>query len=451
MNAPLDAASGPPPLRIGMIGLGTVGGGVASMLREHAEMYRRRCGRTLELRRVLVRDAQKALSSPAVLQGHVNAGSVGTNPDPLFDPDIDVVVEVAGGVDAARVYLERAIAAGKHVITANKALLAAHGPALCDAARAAGVGFSFEAACGGGMPCVTGLQLGLLSNRIRRLRGILNGTCNYILTQMTRHGASYAAALAEAKRLGYAEADETLDVSGADAAQKLCILSSIAFETRVTEDDVVLEGIDALDLQDVRFGAELGHDVRLIASAERTPAGLSLSCRPCFVPAGGTLSAVTGSLNALEVVGDEVGPVLISGAGAGRGPTASAVVSDLLNLAAGVGTAAATRLSAAPVDRHRLPILPAADHTSRFYLRLNALDRPGVIGWVATALGDLGISIDAVLQHAPPADAPADAGVPVVITTHDARAGDLQDAVQRITRSELLVGPVTVLPVLSEV
>ena len=429
-------------LRIGMIGLGTVGGGVAELLERHGEAYARRCGRRLQPTRAVVRNVARARAS-----GILPADRIGDDVAALLGDDVDVVVEVAGGVDVAKGYVERALEAGKHVVTANKALLAAHGPALVERARARGVALAFEASCGGGMPCVTALQHGLLGSEVRSLRGILNGTCNYILTQMTRHGQAYAQALADAKELGYAEVDETLDVSGADAAQKLCILGSIAFDTAITEADVSLGGIDTLDLMDVAFGAELGYDIRLIAAAERADTGLALFTEPCFVPADSELAHVTGSLNALRVQGDAVGPVMITGAGAGRGPTASAVVSDLLNVAGGVAGAAASGMSVAPTSRAALPIVDAADHRGRFYLRFTARDEPGVIGRATSLLGEVGISLSAVLQPEVD-DAEHPDGVPVVVTTHRARRGDVLGVCAELEALDSVSGAVTVLRVL---
>ena len=425
-----------------MVGLGTVGGGVAELLRAHGDAYARRGGRPLTITRAVVRDVAKARAT-----GLLPENALSTDVDAVLGADVDVVVEVAGGVDFARGVVERALRAGKHVVTANKALLAAHGPALFALAREHGVALTFEASCGGGMPCVTALRHGLLGSEVQSLRGILNGTCNYILTQMTRHGQAYADALADAKRLGYAEADETLDVSGADAAQKLCVLASIAFDTAVAEGDVRLGGIDTLHLADVGFGAQLGYDIRLVAGAERSRAGLALSCEPAFVPVGSELANVTGSLNALRVVGNAVGPVMITGAGAGKGPTAAAVVSDLLNVAGGVAGAASDGMGVDPTARASLPIVPADDQRGRFYLRFGAADEPGVIGRATSLLGDAGISLSAVLQPEVGEDHATDA-VPVVVTTHGARRGDVAAVCAQLEALDAVTGRVTVLRIL---
>ncbi len=437
-----DPLSQSTPLGVGLIGLGTVGGGVAQMLTEHAGLYAKRCGRRIELRRVVVRNVDKAKKS-----GLVDPGIVGDDVSALRGDDVDVVIEVAGGVDTAKGYVEQALSAGKHVVTANKALLAAHGPALFKLARLKGVSIAFEASCGGGIPCVTALQFGLMSNAVRGLYGILNGTCNYILTEMTQKGRTYAEALADAKAKGYAEADETLDVSGADAAQKLAILASLAFGVSLTGDDVPCEGIDTLDLTDVTFGDELGYDVKLIAAAEDDGrGGLFLSTRPCFVPKDAQLAQVHGAFNALSVVGDAVGHVMLYGAGAGRGPTASAVVSDLLNVASGWYPKAFADMGLMPDLHEPATPQPTDDAQSRFYLRLSVRDVPGGFGRITTILGEHGISLSAALQHE--ATHTGDDFVPVVITTHRCRQGDLHAACAMIANLDAVSGPPVVLRIL---
>lgn len=425
-----------------MIGFGTVGRGVEELLRENAELYRRRLGRELRLTQVLVRDVEKATAGGALARCRVTA-----DPDAFFTGDADVVVEVAGGLDPVGGYVERALTTGRHVVTANKSLLAARGATLFGLAREHNVSIAFEASCGGGIPCVTALTAGLMANEVHGLYGILNGTCNYILTQMTRHGATYADALAEAKYRGYAEADETLDVSGADAAQKLAVLASFAFGANVTEADVPCRGIDGLDLDDVRFGDELGYDMKLIASAERWPgqAFLSLDTAPCFIAKTEQLAQVHGSFNALSVVGHAVGHTMFTGRGAGQGPTASAVVGDLLQVACGAYPAAFAGMRLSPDLHGPAQLVAPADVEGRWYLRVDALDVPGVVAKMTQALGDRGISLSSLLQH----DAPAGVDtVPVVITTHEARRGDLDDAAQQIAGLAEVYGQPTVYRIL---
>ena len=435
------------PLQLGMIGLGTVGGGVAELLNTHADLYAQRLGRPLRLKRVLVRDLDKAKQA-----GHVDADRLTDDADTLLnDPDIGLVIEVAGGVDPVGSLVRRALESGKHVVTANKSLLAKRGPELFALARQHGVSIAFEASCGGGIPCVTALQFGLMANTIHGLYGILNGTCNYILTEMTQHAKTYADALADAKQLGYAEADETLDVSGADSAQKLAILASLAFGTDIRGDDVPCHGIDVLDLEDVRFGAELGYDIKLIASAERWPGRdwVCLNTRPCFVHKSEQLARVHGSYNALSVVGDAVGHTMYYGRGAGAGPTASAVLSDVMAVATGWYPRAFAELRLTPDLYERAPLVEEMDTESRWYLRFDTADEPGVMAKATAALGERGISLSAILQH----DAPETAGqhdgtVPVVITTHRARLGDLADAANDIAALDTTRGTPVILRIL---
>lgn len=411
-------------LKVGMIGFGTVGRGVAQLLREQAELYADRVGRPIELVKVLVRDVGKATADDAI-----DAGLVTADADKFFAVDAEVVIEVAGGLDPVGGYVERALQLGRHVVTANKSLLAARGAALFATARQHDASIAFEASCGGGIPCVTALTAGLMANEISGLYGILNGTCNYIFTEMTQHGKTYATALAEAKDKGYAEADETLDVSGADAAQKLAILASLAFGANITEADVPCAGIDTLNLEDLRFGAELGYDVKLIASAERWP-GLPYIClgtAPCFIAKGEQLAQVHGSFNALSVVGHAVGHTMFYGRGAGQGPTASAIVGDLLNVASGAHPQGFKQMRITPDLHGPAPLVEAEDTESRWYLRVDALNIPGVMAKLTAALGKRKISLSALLQHNATGDT-----APVVTTTHAARLGDLYAAADEI-------------------
>jgi homoserine dehydrogenase len=430
------------PLNIGMIGCGTVGGGVVQLLNDHAQLYEARVGRPIALKKVLVRNPRKAIESAGL-----DAGLVTDKADAFFDtPDLDAVIEVAGGLDPVGGLVERALENKLHVITANKSLLAARGADLFGLARKHGVSIAFEASCGGGIPCVTALQQGLMANAIHGLYGILNGTCNYILTEMTQAGKTYADALAEAKEKGYAEADETLDVSGADAAQKLAILASLAFGVSITGEQVPCHGIDSLDLDDVRFGDELGYDIKLIASAERWPGSewVCLNTRPSFISKTEQLAQVHGSYNALSVVGDAVGHTMYYGQGAGAGPTASAVVSDLLGVASGWIPQAFKQMQLTPDLHGPAKIVEQGDTESRWYLRINAMDQPNVMAKVTKALGDRGISLSAILQH----DATPGQPVPVVITTHKARLGDLEAAATEIDKLEETHGDPVIIRIL---
>lgn len=418
---------------VGMIGCGTVGSGVVKLLVEEAALYQQRLGRPLELRTVLCRREDVGESTRQVPEGRLVHDA-----DAFFEAadDCGVILELAGGKGFALDMVRRALEAGKHVVTANKALLAAHGQELFALARAKGVSIAFEASCGGGIPIITAMQFNLLANRITAMHGILNGTSNYILTQMTEHGATYDQALADAQRLGYAEADPTLDVGGGDAAHKLAILASLAFGLSVRDEQVPCTGVDTLDLADVRFGAELGYKVKLLASAEQTPEGLALQVAPCFVDQREQLAQVGGSFNALSIYGHAVGHTLYYGRGAGQMPTASAVVGDLMSIADGAYPAAFERLAMWPDQQASAsPVDPGA-LVSRYFLRINALDVPGVVAEFSRVLGEEGISIAAVAQH----ESKAGQFVPVVIVTHEAKAGAMASAVERIAALDQIEG-----------
>ena len=422
---------------IGLIGCGTVGGGVARLLGEQADLYRRRLGRAVCLRRVLVRDPSKGQGD-----GFVDPGLLVSDADSFFaTEDMPIVVEVAGGLGPIAAHVRRALSAGKHVVTANKSLLADQGPELFAIARQNGVSIAFEASCGGGIPVVTALAFGLMANRIESLYGILNGTSNYILTAMTRHGKTYDQALQEAQIKGFAEADPTLDVSGLDAAQKLAVLASIAFGGPVDGRTLACEGIDTLDQIDIRFGAELGYDIKLLAIANRSGAssgegGVSLWTGPCFIRDDGPLAQVRGAFNALLVDGHAVGQTMYYGPGAGAMPTASAVVSDVLNVASGWYPKAFASMNLWPDDQNPIARLDAEDRESRFYLRINAKDTFGVMAKVSAILGQAQISLSAVRQHEPASGC----FVPVVIVTHRAREGAVRRTLGEIEALDVIDG-----------
>ncbi len=420
---------------VGLIGCGTVGGGVVKLLRDQAEVYAQRVGRPIVLGRLLDKAKDRIIAS-----GLVDAGIVTDDADAFFDtPDMSVVIELAGGTGAASIFVKRALGAGKHVVTANKALLAEQGPELFALARKHGVSIAFEASCGGGIPCVTALQFGLMANRIDALYGILNGTCNYILTEMTGKGKTYDKALADAQQLGYAEADPTLDVTGGDTAHKIAILASLGFGVKLACDDIPARGIDELDLNDLRFGSELGYDIKLLAIAEREPGrdAVSVGVEPCFIHKRELLAQVGGAFNALSVYGHAVGHTMYYGAGAGEMPTASAVVADVMNIAAGWYGPAFNGMRLTP-DLQAPAVLANPDAlVSRYYMRINAMDKPGVIAQAAAALGDKGISLSAVLQHEAE---PGSGYVPIVIVTHDAKRGDLLEAAEQIASMDAIEG-----------
>ena len=350
-----------------------------------------------------------------------------------------IVIEVAGGSDEVASHVRRALRLGKHLVTANKSLLAVEGPHLFDLARRHHVAIAFEASCAAGLPIITALQFGLSANRIDGLYGILNGTCNFILTQMTRNGISYEDALQQAQELGYAEADPTLDVSGQDAAQKLTLLASLSFGINATENAVWFEGIDRLDLSDIQFGAELGYDIKLLAIARRDSQdhqALSLRVHPAFVHNDLPLAQVRGPFNALSVYGHATGHTMYYGRGAGQMPTASAIVSDLVNMASGWYPTAFIKKKLWSGDRSAMKIQDRDELVGRYYLRMSTKDVPGVVAQVSKILGDSGISLSALLQHE------MDAGqfVPVVILTHKAREGSLMRALADIEKLEVING-----------
>lgn len=418
---------------VGMIGCGTVGGGVAQLLREQADIYAHRLGAPLELRKVLVRDAMKARAA-----GLVPAALLTDEPRNFFGThDMPIVVEVAGGRGPVSRLVAQCLEMGKHVVTANKLLLAEEGPEMFALARRRGASIAFDASCGGAIPIVTALQFGLMSNRIDALFGILNGTCNYILTQMTQHSKPYAAALAEAQAQGFAEADPALDVSGKDAAQKLAVLASLAFGVRARGEQVWCEGIDTLDLADIRFGAELGYEIKLLAIAQRAADGrVSLRVHPSFIHADLPLAQVHGAFNAISVYGHAAGHVMLYGRGAGRLPTASAIVSDLINVASGWYPVAFSRLRLWCDYHQPVQLIDPGDLVSRFYVRVNAKDVPGVMAKITTIFGDAGISLSAVLQH----EAAVGQFVPVVITTHQAREGAVRGALKKVEQLDVIQG-----------
>jgi homoserine dehydrogenase len=431
---------------------------VAKLLLEQPERLARRAGRPLALRRVVVRDPAKP--RPVVLP----PGLVTTDPrDVLTDPGVDVVVELIGGTTAARRLVLDGLAAGKHVVTANKALLAEAGAEVFEAARAAGRAVCFEAAVAGGVPIIRALGESLAANQVTAIQGILNGTSNFILTSMAERGMSYPAALAEAQRLGYAEADPTLDVDGSDAAHKLAVLAQIAFGVAARPDQIERQGIDTLDAQDIRFAAELGYTIKLLAEAwtseaesqagksPRRQAGggegvrpdgaktVALHVAPVLLRRTDLLAQVRGAFNAVSVHGDVVGETLYQGPGAGMMPTASSVVADLIDLA--VGRAQATFAAAKLWSREGkgFVVEPVERVRSRFYLRLTVADRPGVLADITRILADEGISISSVVQHE--AGEGATEPVPLVILTHTAETGRFRAALRRIDALPAVAAP----------
>jgi homoserine dehydrogenase len=413
------------PLRVGIAGLGTVGGGVLRILRDNAEIVAARAGRPIAGAAVSARDR--------VRDRGVKLDGVRWHDDPVAlasDPAVDVVVELIGGSeDPARALVFAALGAGRPVVTANKALLARHGVALAVAAEAPGASLGFEAAVAGGIPIIKTLREGLAANRVRRIAGILNGTCNFILTNMRERGREFADVLADAQKLGYAEADPSFDIDGVDAAHKLAILAALAFGRAVEFDAVYVEGIRQVSALDIAFAKELGYRIKLLGIARRTDTGVEQRVHPCMVPENSPLARVDGVYNAVVAEGDFVGRVMLEGRGAGAGPTASAVVADLIDVARG---RRAPLWGAAAENLSGLKSVPIEAYSGAYYLRLMVLDRPGVIADVAGALRDSGVSLESMLQHG---RAPGEA-VPIVLVTHETRESQMRAAVDRIERLE---------------
>jgi homoserine dehydrogenase len=420
---------------VGLLGVGTVGAGVARLLRERADLIAARAGRRVDLKWAVVRDPRKARPEP--LEGV----EVVTDPWRVIDdPEVEVVVETMGGTDPTLGVVLGALAAGKDVVTANKALLAEHGREVFAAARKAGRAVAFEASVGGGIPIIQALGVGLAANRVTSLAAIVNGTCNFILTEMTQAGLPYATALAEAQELGFAEADPTLDVDGTDTAHKLAVLAQLAFGATVTTGEIARRGIDRLQSADIGYAGELGYVVKLLALAKQSAAGLELRVAPTLVKRGTPLAEVRGPYNAIRVVGDAVGDTLFYGRGAGAMPTASAVVGDLIDVVVGRAALTSRALDLWPADAPTARLATAESVRSRYYLRFSVLDRPGSIATLAQALGSHGISIASVIQH-DPGDGATDGVVPLVIMTHLAVEADLAAALAEIDRLDVVRPP----------
>lgn len=413
-------------IKIGLLGLGTVGGGVATILPTKSEEHFERLGRRLEIAGALVRSVEKHRDIA------LNSSAWTTNADTILDdPTIDIIVEVIGGEQPAKSYIERALKNGKHVVTANKEVMAKHGPTLLELAREHQVALMFEASVGGGIPIIAAFQHDLAANNITGIRAIINGTTNYILTKMAQEGSEFADALAEAQALGYAEADPVSDVDGYDAAYKLSILASIGFGAHVHPDSVNREGIRGVTARDFRYARELGYAIKLLAIAGFTGEGVDARVHPALIPIDRILAKVDGVFNAVEVDGDLVGRVLFYGQGAGAMPTSSAIVADVLALAASISRN--ERPATYPAPTRRIPVVPTSAIRGRYYLRLVVSDRPGVLAQIATVLGETEISIAAVQQTETHADAET---AELVIMTHASNEAAMQRALAGLKNVE---------------
>ena len=414
-------------LNVGILGLGTVGGGTYTVLQRNADEMARRTGVNIKVTHVADRDLERA---NALTQGNVNIT------DDAFalveNPDVDVVVELIGGYTIAKDLVLKAIANKKHVVTANKALIALHGNEIFSAAQKMGVMVAYEAAVAGGIPIIKALREGLGANRIEWIAGIINGTTNFILTEMLEKGLAYEEVIGEAQRLGYAEADPTFDVEGIDAAHKLVIMSAIAFGMPLKFDEVYTEGITQLAQADIKYAEELGYTVKLLGITKRTDKGVELRVHPTLIPEKRLVANVDGAMNAVLVQGDAVGPTLYYGAGAGAEPTASAVIADLIDIARLKDTTETQRAPALGYQADQvqdLNVLPIEEITSAYYLRMHATDKPGVIAAVTKILGDKSISIDAMIQKE---HAAGTAVADIVFLTHSTVEKNMNAAIAEI-------------------
>lgn len=422
------------PLRIGIAGLGTVGAGTLNILQANAAMVAARAGRAVDVVAVSMRDPHK--KREVVLDGiriETDARAI------AHAPDVEVVVEAIGGDEGiARAVVEAAIQNGKHVVTANKALIAKHGFALAQAAEKHTVVLAFEAAVAGGIPIIGALRAGLAGNRITRVAGILNGTCNYILTTMARAGRDFPEVLAEAQALGYAEADPSFDVDGIDTAHKVSILASLAFGTAPDIAAIHIEGIRRISLADIEYAASFGYRIKLLGIATMEDGKLLQRVNPCLVPIASPLALIDGAFNAVQVEGDAVGRVVFEGRGAGGGPTGSAIVADLIAIARGDTYPAFTVASAALV---RVPAAPLSTHTGCYYLRLSLKDEPGVLAEFTRAFGEEGVSVHSITQRAIAADSSAQ----VIVITHTTSEAAVARAAARIATLPVSVAAPVVL------
>lgn len=426
------------PIQVGLMGIGTVGAGTFTVLHRNQEEIRRRAGRAIEIAMVADLDVDRAKT--------LTGGKVPVVSDAfqiVDNPDIDIVIELIGGYGIARELVMKAIANGKHVVTANKALLATHGTEIFRAAQERGVMVAFEAAVAGGIPIIKALREGLTANRIQWIAGIINGTTNFILSEMRSKGLDFDVVLKEAQRLGYAEADPTFDIEGVDAAHKATIMSAIAFGIPVQFDKAHIEGISKLEASDIRYAEQLGYRIKLLGIARRAEKGIELRVHPTLIPTNRLIANVEGAMNAVLVQGDAVGPTLYYGKGAGAEPTASAVIADLVDI---------TRLATAdpehrvpylafqPDEMSDIPILPMSEVTTSYYLRIRVADKLGVVADVTRILADSAISIDAMLQKEP---GEGETQTDIIILTHQTQEKQVDKAIPAIEALPTVAGKVT--------
>jgi homoserine dehydrogenase len=426
------------PINVGLLGLGTVGGGTLTVLRRNAGEITRRAGREIKVTMAAVRDLEKArkIAGPEL--------EITTDPMAVVNnPDIDIVVELIGGSTLSKDLVLKAIANGKHVVTANKALLALHGNEIFKAAQAKGVMVAFEAAVAGGIPIIKALREGLTANRIEWIAGIINGTTNFILTEMRDKGLAFDTVLKQAQELGYAEADPTFDIEGVDAAHKLTIMAAIGFGIPMQFDKAYTEGISKLTKEDIAYAEELGYRIKLLGITKRTDQGIELRVHPTLIPAKRLIANVEGVMNAVLVKGDAVGATMYYGRGAGAEPTASAVVADLVDVTRMLTSDPENRvphLAFQPDALSDVPVLPIDEVRTSYYLRLRVFDKPGVLADVTRILADLGISIDAMIQKEP---AEGEEQADVILLTHETVEKHINQAIAKIEALPSISGKVT--------
>jgi homoserine dehydrogenase len=430
------------PIKVGLLGMGTVGSGVFTVLKRNQEEIFRRAGRSIEIAMVADLDTARAQAAAgAGVTVVADARAV------IANPEIDIIIELIGGYGIARQLVLEAIAAGKHVVTANKALLAVHGTEIFAAAHQHGVMVAFEAAVAGGIPIIKALREGLTANRIEWIAGIINGTTNFILSEMRDKGLDFDVVLKEAQRLGYAEADPTFDIEGVDAAHKATLMSAIAFGIPVQFDKAYVEGITKLGAQDIRYAEQLGYRIKLLGITKRTAKGIELRVHPSLVPAKRLIANVEGAMNAVMVQGDAVGTTLYYGKGAGSEPTASAVIADLVDIARLQGAEAAQRvphLAFQPQSMSDMPVLAMSEVVTSYYLRLNVADEAGVLAKVTGILAEAGISIDAMLQReADEVGGEGSTQTDLIILTHDCVEAKMNGALAQMQALPTVLSPIT--------
>ncbi len=420
-------------IKVGLLGLGTIGTGVAKLLMTNADLIAAKVGARITLKKIADLDiaTDRGITLPD--------GILTTNADELLsDPEISVVIELIGGYEPAKRFVLKAIENGKHVVTANKALLALHGEEIYKAAANKGVEVLFEAAVAGGIPVISAIRGNMAANNFSTIFGILNGTCNYILTRMTDEGADFAAVLKNAQELGYAEADPTFDIEGVDTAHKLALLVSLCFGTRVTFGDIHTEGISSLSSVDIKFARDFGYKIKLLAIGKRDGDRVEARVHPTMIPVNNPLADVNGAFNAIRFTGDFIGPVMFYGRGAGMEPTASAVVGDIIDIArnimAGIGRRCAP-LGYRDDAVANLALKPMGEIESKYYIRFSAVDRPGVLAKISGVLGSYNISIESMVQSA----RMAGEEVPIVIMTHEALESDVRKALDEIDTFDIIM------------